>query len=219
MVTTELEYLTAIKAMPPGAVQLFNHVSWEEYEELLEALDEQPRYRLTFDEGKLEVMTVSAEHEEPAGLIPHLILVLAEESNLNFLGLRSTTLRKRKKAKGADPDDCYYFKDFKKIAGKKRLDLTVDPPPDLALEIDVTHRSLKKFSIYASIGVPEFWRYYRNRMEFYRLSGDDYQEITHSDLFPFLTPDVLQMFLQKGLAEGTLVMVKEFRQWVKTNKS
>lgn len=218
MVATALDYLTMIRAMPPGVVSNFDYVSWAEYDALLEALDEQPRYRLSYDNGRLEVMTVSAEHETPAGLIPHLIMVMAEDAGLDFLSLRSTTLRKQKKAKGTDPDDCYYFKDFKKIAGKKRLDLTVDPPPELAIEIDVTNRSLSKLPINAAVGVPEFWRYYRDRMYFYRLTAGVYQEVSHSGLFPFLPPEVLLAFLRKGSLDGALAMVKEFRVWVKANK-
>jgi Uma2 family endonuclease len=218
MVAAAPDYLAMIRAMPPGAVATLNYVSWAEYEALLEALDEQPRYRLSYDDGRLEIMTTSAEHEMPAGLLPAIILVLAEELNLNYLSLRSTTLRKQQKAKGIDPDDCYYFKDFKKVAGKKRINLKVDPPPDLAIEIDVTSRSLSKFSIYAAIGVPEFWRYYRDRVQFYRLIADTYQEVSHSELFPFLTPEVLLAFLRKGALEGALPMIREFRTWVKANK-
>lgn len=218
MVAAAPDYLTMIRAMPPGAVALLNHVSWAEYEALLKALDEQPRYRLSYDNGSLEIVITSAEHEMPIGLLPHLIFVLAEELNLNFLSLHSMTLRKEKKAKGTDPDDCYYFKTFKQVAGKKRIDLTLDPPPELAIEIDVTNRSLSKLPIYAAIGVPEFWRYYHDRMWFYRLVDEEYQPLEHSDLFPFLTPDVLLAFLHKGMLEGALVMVKEFRIWVKTNK-
>jgi len=219
MVTTEIDYLPAIKALPPGTALNLSHVSWEEYEELIEALDEQPYYRLSYDNGRLEVMTVSPEHEIPAGLFPHLIAVLAEECDMDFLSLRSTTLRKKRKMRGIDPDDCYYFKDFKKVSGKKRIDLSIDPPPDLALEIDVTHGSLRKFPIYAAIGVSEFWRYRNNRMKFYRLAGDEYEEISHSDLFAFLTPAIVVEFLKEGDAQGTMAMVKAFRKWVRANKS
>jgi Uma2 family endonuclease len=223
MVTTEIDYLPAIKAMPPGAVLTFSDVSWDEYDELLRKLDEQPRYRLTFDNGRLEVMTVSSEHEGPANLIPPLILILAEELDLNYLSRGSTTLRKKKGAVGTDPDDCYYFKQFKKISGKKRLDLAVDPPPDLAIEVDVTSRSIRKFPVYASLGVQELWRYRSGSrggmMKFYRLADGNYDEITHSDLFPFLTPDVVLKFLQRGEEEGTVVMAREFRKWVKAHKA
>jgi len=219
MVTTETDYLTMIQAMPPGTILTLSNVSWDEYDELLEELKEQPYYRLTYDNGRLEIMTVSAEHEGPAKLIPHLIAVIAEELDIDFLSRGSTTLRKKKKSKGTDPDDCYYFKDYKKISGKKRIDLSVDPPPDLAIEVDVTSGSLSKFPIYAAVGVPELWRYKNEKMKFYRLSGDEYDEITHSDLFPFLTPDVVLEYLQKGENDGTVAMVKEFRKWGKAHKA
>jgi Uma2 family endonuclease len=218
MVPTGTDYLTMIEAMPPGAVVTLSDVSWDEYDELLNELDEQPRYRLTYDNGRLEIMTVSSEHEFPVNLLPHLIAVIAEECDLDFLSCGSTTLRKKKKTKGTDPDDCFYFRDYKKISGKKRLDLSVDPPPDLAIEIDITHGSVSKFPIYAALGVPELWRHDGKKMMFYRLDRDDYVEIVHSDLFPFLTPDVVRTFLQKGADEGTIAMVKAFRKWVKANK-
>jgi Uma2 family endonuclease len=164
-------------------------------------------------------MTVSPEHEGPANLLPHLIMVIAEELDLNFLSRGSTTLRRRRKARGTDPDDCFYFNSFKKISGKKRIDLEVDPPPDLAIEIDITHASIRKFPIYASIGVPELWRYQGGKMKFYRLVGDDYEEIANSDLFQFLTPDVVLSFLRKGENEGTVPMAREFRKWVKAHKA
>jgi Uma2 family endonuclease len=222
MIVTETDYLPAIKAMPPGAILAFSNVSWAEYDELLREVDEQPHYRLTFDRGRLEVMTVSSEHEGPARLIPPLILILAEELNLDYLSRGSTTLRKKSEAVGTDPDDCYYFKQFKKISGKKRIDLSVDPPPDLAIEVDVTSGSLRKFPIYASLGVPEVWRYRSGsqggKLKFHRLAEGDYDEITHSDLFPFLTPEVVLKFLQKGESEGTVAMAREFRKWVKAHK-
>jgi Uma2 family endonuclease len=217
MVPTGTDYLTLIEAMPPGTVVTFSDVSWDEYDELLHELDGQRFYRLTYDDGRLEVMTVSSEHEFPANLLPHLILVLAEELNLDYLSCGSSTLRKKKKSKGTDPDDCFYFKEFKKIAGKKRLDLAVDPPPDLALEVDITSGSISKFPIYAAVGVPELWRHDGKQMIFYRLAGDEYIEIDHSVLFPFLTPGVVLEFLEKGEVEGTVAMVKEFRKWVVTS--
>jgi Uma2 family endonuclease len=218
MVPTGADYLTMIEAMPPGAVLTLSDVSWEEYDELLHELDEQPRYRLSYDKGRLEIMTLSPEHEGLASFFPALILILAEECALNYLSRKSATLRKKKSA-GAEPDDCYYFREFKKISGKKSLDLSVDPPPDLAIEVDITHGSVSKFPIYASLGVPELWRYRKGKMKFYSLSEGDYDEVTHSLMFPFLTPQTVSEFLQMGETEGTVVMAGEFRKWVKANKA
>jgi len=219
MIATSTDYRALIEALPAGAVVTLPGVDWEEYEALLHEFDGQGDIRLTYDSGRLEIMTISPEHEQPTRLLPHLILILAQECNLNFLSCGSSTLRKQHKAKGTEPDDCYYFRDFKRIAGKKALDLSVDPPPDLAFEVDITHGSISKFPIYAAIGVPELWRHDGEQMNFYRLAGDGYVEIGQSDLFPFLAPEVLLAFLQRGEAEGTVVMANEFRDWVKTHKA
>ncbi|MDX2041713.1 MAG: Uma2 family endonuclease [Acidobacteriota bacterium] len=214
MIATATDYKALIEMMPPGMVSTLSDVEWEEYEELLEDIGEATHLRLTYDNGRLQIMSLSPEHEGIAGLLPHLILVLAEELGLDFLGLGSTTFKQQLKGKGTEPDDCYYFKNFKKIAGKKRLDLSVDPPPDLAIEIDISNSSRAKFPVYAAMGVPEFWVHDGDEMRFYALDFDRYVEITHSELFPFLTPQTVAFFLRKG-EEGAVTMSREFRKWVK----
>jgi Uma2 family endonuclease len=218
MVTTATDYQALVDAMPPGAVTIVNGVEWDEYEDLIRELDGRADVRLSYDNGRLEIMTLSPRHEKPAKLLPHLILVLAQASNLNFLSIGSSTLRKKRKARGTEPDDCYYFTNFKQIADKDEIDLSVDPAPDLAFEVDITNPSLSKFPIYAAIGVPELWRHDGASVSFYRLAGDDYVETDRSDLFPFLTPDALLRFMRIGEVEGVVVMVNEFSEWVKANK-
>ena len=221
MIATATNYLALIETMPPGAVTILPNVEWEEYEELLDELDERPGIRLTYDSGRLQIMTLSFDHERIVDMFPHLIMALALESGLNFIGAKSTTLRKEFEEKGTEPDDCYYFTNFKQVAGKHKIaiDLAVDPPPELVFEVDITSPSLDKFPIYAAIGVPELWRYSKSGFQFYRLEDDDYTEITHSDLFHFLTPDDVYSFLSIGVAEGAVVMVNEFREWIETSKT
>ena len=219
MIATETDYQTLFAMLPPDAVVTLYNISWEEYEAFLNEFDEQPHVRLSYDNGRLDLMTVSLEHEKIKALLPHIILMLALELNLNFLGAGSSTLRKKQQAKGTDPDDCYYFKNYQQISGKKRLDLSVDPPPDLAIEVDITNRSIHKFPIYAALEVPELWRHNGEEVFFYELVDEDYLEVSHSRLFPFLTPAVLLDFLQRGEAQGVVVMANEFRQWVQANKA
>ena len=219
MVTFETDYQAIFALLPPEAAVTLNNISWDEYEALLNEFDEQPRVRLTYDDRRLEIMTVSIEHERIKCLLPHLIMVQALELRLNFLGAGSSTLRNKKKAKGIDPDECYYFENFKQISHKKRLDLAIDPPPDLAFEADITNPSTNKFSIYAALGVKELWRLNGAEISFYQLVDEDYLESGHSILFPFLTPETLLRFFQMGEAEGTVTMVNEFRQWVSANKA
>jgi Uma2 family endonuclease len=213
------DYISLVEAVPPGAVLTLDGVTWNEYENLLCRLDERPGVRLAYDHGRLEVMSPSPEHEGIAGLLPHLLMALAEESNLNFLSLKSMTIRKREASRGLEPDDCFYFHKLLKTSGKTRFcDASVDPPPELAIEIDVTSRSLNKFPIFAAFGIRELWRYAGGRMHFYRLTGKEYTEITHSDLFAFLTPATVSRFLRKGAAQGGVPMVKAFRSWILAHK-
>ncbi len=216
--TLEVTYLDTIGTLPPNSSIVLRNVVWEEYEKILVALDERPWLRLTYDRGGLEIMTLTPEHEEPASLFTHLVGVLVEEIGLDYLSLRTTTLRLKAIEGGLEADDCFYIGDFSAIVGKKRLDLTVDPPPHLAVEVDISHDSLGKFHIYAGLKIQELWRYDGEKMHFYRLSSNQYEEITASDLFPFLTPEVLPGFPEQGLTEGIISMTRAFRKWVVTHK-
>ncbi len=218
MIATATDYKALIEMMPPGMVSTLSDVEWEEYEELLEDIGEATHLRLTYDNGRLQIMSVSPEHEGISTLFAPLIFVLAEELELNYLSRGSTTFKQRSKKKGTEPDDCYYFENFKRISGKKRIDLSVDPPPDLAIEVDITNLSLKKFSIYAAIGVPELWVHEGDKIRFYVLNFDEYVESATSQLFPFLTPQTVFSFLQKGEEAGAMVMAREFRNWVKAQQ-
>jgi Uma2 family endonuclease len=210
------KYSELAQALPPGAVLMLTDVSWEEYEELLVELDEQPRFRLTYDHGDLEIMTLSPEHEGPARLFGYLIQILTEEMETDFISLGSTTLRDKLAESGAEADDCFYIGDFAAVAGIKRLDLSVAPPPDLAIEIDITSRSLKKLPVYAALGVKELWRFTGKRVQFHLLSEGRYVKVKRSGHFSFLTPDVLPGFLEQGRTQGINAMRRAFREWVRT---
>lgn len=218
MVPTGTEFLPLIESLPPGAVLTLSEVPWQEYDALTEELMGDRTVQLTYDSGRLEIMTLSPEQEKPVHLLPYLIMVLAEACNLDYLSYGSSTIRKRKNAKGTEPDDCFYFGDFKRVSGNRTIDRSVDPPPDLAFEMDITSGSIGKFPIYAALEVPELWRHSGQHPTFYRLAEDGYDEITHSDQFPFLTPDIVFAFLQQGEAEGTIAMIRAFRIWVEANK-
>ena len=202
-----------------GTALLLENVSWDEYENYLKEIGDDYRLRLSYDDGRLEIMSPSFEHEDIASAFPILIFALAQECGMKYKGARSTTMRKKPKTKGIEPDDCYYFKNYQALIGKKTIDLAVDPPPDLALEIDITSPSLKKLGIYAAIGVPELWRFRSQRMQFFRLVGDEYVELSHSDLFPFLTPDVIVSYLRQAALTDYLELSDNFRKWIRANRS
>ena len=211
-------YLELVELMPEGSRLYREGVSWEEYEELLEDLMGVRSVRVSYDQGRMEIMSVSSEHEGYTGLFTHLIQVLTEELELEYTSRGSTTLKSQDVEKGAEADDCFYIGDLDRIRGKKRLNLDWDAPPDLAIEVDITNPTLDKFSIYAGLGVPEIWRYDGRQVEFHRLEEDYYVSIPTSDLFPFLTPAVVAEAIESGDNEDINAMRREFRKWVQANK-
>ncbi len=210
-------YLPAILSLPPGASLQLQDVSWEEYQRLLDGLDERPRFKMTYNFGELHIMTKTFRHESFASLFSPLILVLCEELDIEMIGGGTTTLSSENTETGAEGDDCYYFDHLEEIGAKDRLDLTVDPPPNILVEVDVTNPSIKKFPTYATLRIPEIWHFDGTVVKFHQLHETGYQEVAQSLRFPFLSADVLPQFLQIGKKEGTMKMMKAFRTWVQAH--
>lgn len=175
--------------MPMSAEQrvVLHDVSWETYERLLAEFTDQSAPRLSFNQGTLEIMSPRPEHEKYNRRLALLIEVLAEELAINVEDFGSTTFRRRDLARGFEPHSCFYIQHEAQVSGKTSLDLTVDPPPDLVIEIDITSSSLDKLPIYAALGVPEVWRYDGQALTFYRLKGEQYMLSDSSLAFPGLT--------------------------------
>lgn len=211
-------YLELVELMLAGDRFYRENVSWDEYEELLAELDGVRKVHVSYDRGRLEIMAISVEHEGIARLFGYLIQVLTEALNLSFVSRGSATLKLEQEEAGKEPDDCFYIGNLERIIGKKRLDLEQDAPPDLAIEVDITHPTLSKFPIYARLGVSELWRYADEQVEFYRLEEDFYVPISTSDLFPFLTPAAVVEALERGDSEDINSMLRAFRQWVQAHK-
>jgi Uma2 family endonuclease len=218
MTSTATDYLEAIDHLPVGGKLFLSDVSWDEYEELLEELEGKRHVRISYDNGRMEIMTLSPEHEIPSRLFDHFIQILTEELGLEYLSIGSTTLRRKSRLQGKEPDDCYYIGDLTRILGKKRLDIDFDSPPDLAIEVDVTSSTIDKMAIYAGLGVPEVWRYDNYEVEFHELLGKHYQQVPVSVIFPFLPASVVTDHLNVGYAQGANTMRRAFRDWVLAHK-
>jgi Uma2 family endonuclease len=190
------------------------NVTWREYESLLKRTGERP-IRFTYDDGRLEIMTMSFEHEWTSGIIGRLIGLLGIVLNMPFQSGGSVTMKRKLKKKGLEPDDCYWFVHEKQMRKKKRLNLEVDPPPDLAVEVDVTRSVIKRMKIYAAFKVPEVWRFKADRLFAYLLQPDgNYAIAQHSRLFPFLAMADLQRFIEKSASTDQATLGQEFMDWV-----
>lgn len=177
---------------------ILRHVSWETYERLLDEHLDSSAPRFTYDEGVLEIMSPSPEHEWYNRLISDLVKLLARDLRIDILDLGSTTLRRAAARRGFEPDSCFYVTTIRQVRGKKRLELAVDPPPDIVIEIAVTEPSLSKFPACADFGVPEIWSYDGSRLQMVQLSGSEYVEIPTSGILPQLKAEQLSEFLELG---------------------
>ena len=200
--------------VPPGQRVVFNEIGWDEFEAILEDLGESRGSRIAYDRGTLEIMTPLPEHEVNKEYVSDFVKILLEELDLEFCPLGSTTFKNQAMFKGIEPDSCFYIENELAVRGKNRLDLAVDPPPDLALEIDITNRSHPE--IYQSLGVPELWRYQPNKLQILLLSNGKYVESKTSRNFPdFPLIEVIPKYLIQCRTEGRNKGIKAFRAWVK----
>jgi Uma2 family endonuclease len=212
-----MDPLEVIRKLPPASTLLLHGVSWAEYRALLGQMGDAAGARLSYSAGELEITKSSPRRERMKSLFGSLLDVLADELDLKLVCFGSATLTADAVEKGAEPDDCYYITHAAAVVGKEELDLLVDPPPDLVIEVDITHPSLDKLPIYAALRVPEFWRYDGKTLNVYRLAGDEYRPVTHSGLFPFLDAATLTGFIEMGRREDLIQMQRAFRAWVRTH--
>ena len=203
--------------IPPGQKVLLQSVSWQEFETILEELGEKRAARIAYERETLEIMTPLPEHEVDKVLIGDLIKALMEELEIDFYSLGSTTFKSQLMQQGIEPDDCFYIKNEAVVRGKDRLDLTVDPPPDLALEIDVTSRT--HTDIYEALQVPELWRFENRQLQINILQQGKYLEVENSPNFPNLPlRKIIPEYLDKVKQEGRNKTMKAFRALIRQSK-
>lgn len=196
---------------------LLTGISWENYEQILRDLQES-RIRVSYDRGDLEMVAPRAHHEQWKRRYGRLIEVMCEERDLDVESLGSTTFRRQDLEKGLEPDECYYVQHASVIRARPdgEIDLTLDPPPDLAIEIDITRASIPKQPIYEALGVPELWRFDGVRLTVLRLTEGTYAPAESSGVFPFLPMEQFQQFARRLASERQPPLLREFRNWVKS---
>src|ERR1017187_10381150 len=134
------------------------HISWDTYERILDEIGE-THIRVNYLRGRLEFMTISYEHDNIGRWIGRLIYLVALELCYPLATGGSTTLKAALLEAGLEPDECFWIKNENKMRGKKKWKAMIDPPPDLAVEVDITSNWLDRLEIYASLKVPEIWRF------------------------------------------------------------
>jgi Uma2 family endonuclease len=211
----------AVGRPPTRQTLLLSNVDWKTYSRLLRIFAEHRGMRLAYDRGELEIMSPSMEHDRDGRLLGRLVSALTEELGMPLLSAGSTTLRRRLRRRGIEADECYWIANAHRMAGRRQLDLRRDPPPDLAIEVDVSHSSLDRLSIYAALGVPEVWRLDGDQLTFHVLAGRRrYAPAATSQAFPLVAPTDLVGFLQQARQAGDEnPVVRVFRDWVRQRRA
>jgi Uma2 family endonuclease len=212
---TEVES-PATPSRGPDHCILLSGICWETYEQLLADMGDSHAARFAYDEGELEIMAPSYEHESLKGHLALLVNVLAEEFNIDLQGAGSTTFRRKDVLKGFEPDECFYIQHAELVRGKKRLDLIEDPPPDLVIEIAITSPSLSKFPIFAALGIPEVWRYDGTQVRIFVLAGNAYVERSDSIALPKVTGTILSELLVTSQQTKRTEWLRQVRTWAQS---
>jgi Uma2 family endonuclease len=202
--------------MSPGQQLVLCGQSWQTYLRLLWIFRERHDLRITFDRGALELMTLSHEHENISYLLARFVDALTEELDLPIKGGKSTTFKRRKKQRGLEADNSFWIANEALVRGKTTIDLRTDPPPDLALEIEVSRSALNRLKMYEALGVPEVWRFDGQTLTFHVLGPDGKFAVgTHSRAFPGLrADDVARFFALRGQLDENAI-IRQFRAWVR----
>lgn len=186
-------------------------LSWEAYLQLMDELPQSRASRLTYDNGILEITVPLESHEFSGRLIERFITTLVELMELRIKTMGSTTMKYPKLRKGAEPDNAYYIQNQPIVKGRD-VDFSQDPPPDLVVEIDITHTDIEKNAFYSSLGVPEFWRFNGKVWRIYKLCDRVYLEVEASPTFPQVPKERLYAFLKEA-KEDEIEAVISLRHW------
>jgi Uma2 family endonuclease len=200
----------------PGQQLLLEDVSWQQFENILTDLGEHRSARVSYSHGYLEIMVPLPEHEKAKEIIGDTIKILLDRLNIDYDALGSTTLKSEQMTQGVEPDACFYIQNQALVLGKNRLDMNIDPPPDLAVEIDLTSRT--PLENYRLLGVPELWRYGKQGLQIEVLQNGKYVSSDSSPTFPDIQiVDLINQYVQQSQIVGSSQAIKAFKQWVREN--
>jgi Uma2 family endonuclease len=198
---------------------VLHNLSWQTYDRLLGEVSECSSLRLTYDRGTLEITSPSEEHEELNRSLAYLVEALVTELDLDSRSLGSATFRREDLDRGFEPDSCFYIQNASRVAGKKKLDLATDPPPDLVVEVELTSSVVDKLDIYSNLGVPEVWRCSASKVRILRLVSGLYEDSPSSLAFPFLTAEKLSELLREGRSVRRSQWIRTLRAWLASVRS
>lgn len=212
LLTVSPEELT----LPPGSEVTLRYQSWDDYEAILESRGNNAAVKVYFDGESQEIslMAPMPGHGRRIGTLSALIQALLQHQKRDWDVAHPITF-KRPSTAGAEPDSSFYIQNWRSIAGKERIDLRQDPPPDLAIEVDIT--SLTHLGIYRVLGVPELWIYRDRALSIYVLSEENYKDSLASPTFPTVdVKSILPEYVELGWRTCTSRATREFDEFLRS---
>jgi Uma2 family endonuclease len=195
--------------LTPGSTISIHNLSWQDFEQILAELGQQRNTRMAYYRGTLEIMSPLALHERPHRIIADIVKAILDAQERDWDDFGSTTFR-RPEIAGVEPDTCLYIQNASRVRGCTDMDLEVYPPPDLAIESDVTSKTT--LDAYEALRVPEVWIYRNRQLTIYILQNSDYTESSISSIFPNLPiTEMIPQLVQKAIDEGTSRMLRELK--------
>jgi Uma2 family endonuclease len=210
MVTLQLRQ---IRVLPGQRVDL-EGIDWSEFEAILAELGESRSTRIAYNNNTLTIVAPLFKHEKSKVALGDIVKVLLDEQNIDYDSSASTTLKRQDLDKGVEPDDSFYIQNYERVLNKDRIDLMVDPPPDLAIEVDLTSKT--QAELYEALGVPELWRYDQNRLRIDVLQAGQYVQVEESPTFPgWPLIELADKYVARAREVGQGRAVRELRQQVR----
>ncbi|MEH2113774.1 Uma2 family endonuclease [Nostoc sp.] len=195
--------------LAPGSTVSIQDMSWEEFESILQELGEKRSLRVAYSKSTLEIMVPLPEHEKSKDLISDIVKILLKIAGKSYEPFGSTTF-KRENIAGVEPDACFYIQNYQRMIGRRKLEPD-DPPPDLAIETDVTSKTT--LDAYVAIAVPELWIYDSKKLRIYLLSDGHYIESDRSPNFPNIPlTQIIVATVERAWQVGTVQALKEFEE-------
>jgi len=210
--------VTAIAHPPQSNAQhiVLENMTWDFYSRLLDQIGDQHLF-VTYDRGRLEIMSPSRKHDKNGRMLAFIVPFIAERLGLEVDGSGSTTFRREDLERGLEPDECFYVANEPAVRGKEEIDLSIDPPPDLVIEVEISRRLLDRQGIYAAMGVPELWCFDGERLRILTLDQSrHYSDATRSACFSGIQAEELVKIVKLGWTMGQVQWLKEVRAWAQT---
>lgn len=202
--------------LPPGSEVILRYQTWADYEAILESRRDDAAIKIRFSANtqEISIMAPMAGHGRRIDILADLVKALLRHQDRDWDSSHPLTLKRLQEA-GAEPGACFYIQNWQVMLGKERLDLTIDPPPDLAIEVDLT--SLTSLDIYQTLAVPELWIYRQGALNIYVLKPDGYKDSGSSPTFPDIdVKNILPRYVERAWKAGSSMALREFEQFLKS---